>query len=173
MIKEKIWTTADKKEERFLHKKAEPFDFSEWKRGDIAILIRAMRSAMRKAKGIGLAANQVGLPYSVFVAEIPSKDGGKKFYSFFNPKIERMDGEHLLLEEGCLSGPGVYGLVERRERVLLSAFDKSGKAVKLKAWGLLAHVFQHETDHLNGMLFIEKVKHIIDQETYKEKRANR
>ncbi len=117
---------------------------------------------MKEANGVGLAANQIGLTMRVFVAQVPDPSGSLKFYSLFNPRIEKTGGEKLLLEEGCLSVPGVYGKVERYERVTLSGFDKNGRSVKIKAWGLLAHVFQHEVDHLNGVLFIDKAKELYE-----------
>jgi peptide deformylase len=102
----------------------------------------------------------------VFVAEIPDAQGGMKFYAIFNPKIEKMSEEKIPFEEGCLSIPFTYGTIDRSERVTLVGFDKSGKTLKIKAWGLLARVFQHETDHLEGRLFIDKAKNIqkIDPE---------
>ena len=88
-----------------------------------------------------------------------------KFYAVFNPRIEKSGGEKLFLEEGCLSVPGKYGAVERFERVVLAGFDRNGKPLKIKAWGLLAHVFQHEVDHLNGILFIGKAKGVHEAST--------
>ncbi|MGB9609181.1 MAG: peptide deformylase, partial [Minisyncoccia bacterium] len=123
----------------------------------------AMRKAMKKAQGIGLSANQVGLPYRLFIAEIPEKNG-KKFYAIFNPKVEKLEGKSLELDEGCLSVPGVFGKVPRREKIIISGFNRYGKPIKIKAWGLLAHIFQHEIDHLDGKIFIEKAKKIYKLE---------
>src|SRR3989344_5558254 len=111
---------------------------------------------MRTAHGIGLSANQIGLNMRVFVAEVPDAQGGMKSYAIFNPKLEKFSGEKIPFEEGCLSVPLTYGTVERAERVTLTGFDKNGGPVKIKAWGLLARVFQHEVDHLEGKLFIDK-----------------
>ena len=69
-----------------------------------------------------------------------------------------------MLEEGCLSIPGTWGYVPRDERLVLSGFDKNGKPVKIRAWGLLAHVFQHETDHLQGKLFTDRTKKVFTHE---------
>jgi peptide deformylase len=69
-----------------------------------------------------------------------------------------------LFEEGCLSIPGKWGDVERAEQIVLSGFNKMGKPVKVKAWGLLARVFQHEVDHLNGKLFIDRAKKVYSSE---------
>ncbi len=160
-----IWVISDKKEEKFLRKKTVDFDFGKFKKKDIADLISHMRHIMHEANGVGLSANQVGLNFNMFVAEVPDVDkGGTKFYALFNSKIEKKSDETGIFEEGCLSIPGKWGYVPRAERVTLSGFDKNAKPVKIKAWGLLAHVFQHETDHLQGKLFIDRTKKIFDHE---------
>lgn len=158
-----ILTIDDKKEEKFLRHKTAAFDFKKFTKKEVAELITRMRRIMRKANGIGLSANQIGLDLKMFVAEIPDGDGGTKFYAVFNPKIEKTSGEKVLLEEGCLSVPERYGNVERFGEIVISGRDKNQKSVKVKAWGLLAHVFQHETDHLNGVLFIDKAKDVHKQ----------
>jgi peptide deformylase len=159
-MENRILTVENKKDERFLRKKAENFDFKKFSRSEISQLVLRMRKAMRAANGIGLSANQIGLPYKIFVAEIPSPDAGKKFYAIFNPVIEKTGGEKIRVEEGCLSVPGKYGHLERDERIVLSGVDKNGNPLKIKAWGLLAQVFQHEMDHLNGKLFIDRTKEV-------------
>jgi peptide deformylase len=101
------------------------------------------------------------LNYRLFIAEVPAADGTKKFYAIFNPTFDKQENkEKILLEEGCLSVPKTFGEVERYKTVKLTGFNKLGKPVKIKAWGLLAHVFQHEVDHLDGKLFIDKAKKI-------------
>jgi peptide deformylase len=155
-----ILLVQHKKEEKFLRKKTADFDFKKFTKREINDLVVRMRRVMRAANGIGLSANQIGLDYNVFVAEVPDPQGGMKFYAIFNPRIEKTGGKTLVREEGCLSIPGKYGEVERMEKITLSGFDKSGKPIKIKAWGLLAHIFQHETDHLNGMLFIDRAKKV-------------
>ena len=123
-----------------------------------------MRRIMHAANGIGLSANQIGLEFSVFVAEVPGANGELKFYAVFNPKIEKMENGIIAFEEGCLSIPGKWGQVDRAERIVLSGFSKMGKPVKVKAWGLLARVFQHEVDHLNGRLFVDRAKKVFSAE---------
>ncbi len=158
-----IWKLSEKMERILLRKKAVPFDFSSTSKAELKNIIDAMRKKMREANGIGLAANQIGLPFSMFVAEVPDeKAGGKKFYAIFNPKLEKNGKQTSQAEEGCLSVPGKYGEVERPSRVTLTGQDKNGRQVKIKAWGLLARVFQHETDHLNGIVFIDKVKTLYE-----------
>jgi len=169
---EKILTIEGKEEEKFLRKKTEPFKKTEkgWSvagdsltKGDLHALVARMRRVMRKANGIGLSANQIGLPYRLFVAAVPDKDGNLKFYSFLNPEIQK-SGEDVLMEEGCLSVPLIYGEVPRPAQVTVTGLDKNGKPQKVKAWGLLARVFQHEIDHLNGNLFVDKAKNLVKAE---------
>jgi len=160
-----IITIQNKKDEKFLKSKTADFDFEKFKKKEISDLLITMRKTMRAAKGVGLSANQIGLNIKLFVAEVPNAQGEMKFYAVFNPRIEKSGGEKLFLEEGCLSVPGKYGAVERFERVVLAGFDRNGKPLKIKAWGLLAHVFQHEVDHLNGILFIGKAKGVHEAST--------
>lgn len=165
-----ILTVENKRDEQFLRKKTEEFDFKKFSRREIQDLIAKMRKAMRHARGIGLSANQIGLDMRVFAAQIQKTDrrgnlrslsaSEQKFYAVFNPKIITYSKETALMEEGCLSVPNVYGAVDRPEKVLLVGFDKNGKRIKIKAWGLLAKVFQHEMDHLNGKLFIDRAAEI-------------
>jgi peptide deformylase len=119
-------------------------------------LAKRMRRIMREANGVGLAAPQIGVPLRIFVAEV-----NKKFYALVNPEIIRASEEQEEMDEGCLSVPGCYGPVERPAKVTVRGMDLTGKKVKIKAWGLLARVFQHEIDHLNGTLFVDKAKEIV------------
>jgi peptide deformylase len=161
---DEIWNIKDKKQEKFLRKKVRDFDFASAGKKEAAELVSRMRAAMRRANGIGLSANQIGLSLNVFVAAVPDPDGGTKFYAVFNPKLEKISDEQVTFEEGCLSVPETWGEVERPERVTLAGFNKFGKPVKIKAWGLLARVFQHEVDHLNGKLFIDRTKKVYQAE---------
>ncbi len=158
----KIFTINDKKEEKFLRKKTPEFDFAKFSPKEIRELIKIMKEEMKIADGIGLSANQIGLELRVFVAQIPysEKTEASKFYAVFNPEIVKTLKESSEMEEGCLSVPGLYGLVNRPEKITLAGQDKNNKKIKIKAWGLLARVFQHETDHLNGVLFIDKTKKV-------------
>lgn len=157
-----ILTIDNKKEEKFLRKKTVDFDFKKFTKKDVSELIARMRRVMRAANGIGLSANQIGLDFRVFVAEVPDAQGGTKFYAVFNPKIEKMSEEKVSYEEGCLSIPGKWGDVLRSSRITIAGFDKNGRPAKVKAWGLLAIVFQHEIDHLNEKLFIDRAKRIYE-----------
>ncbi len=162
-----IWKISDKKEEKFLRRKTADFDFSKYTRKEINELVKKMKEVMIKTDGIGLSVNQIGLDMNFFVAQVPKIEQrgdsfiitGQKFYAIFNSKITKISKEKSLMEEGCLSVPGgLSGEVKRPEKITLEGQDKNGKKIKIKAWGLLARVFQHEVDHLNGVLFIDKCK---------------
>ena len=158
----KIFTIASKKEEKFLRTKTADFDFDKANKKEIQETIKKMRKIMNFASGIGLSANQIGLNLRLFVAQLPEIVNSKhrKFYAVFNPKITKPSKKKIVLEEGCLSVPEAYGLVERSDKITLIGNDKNGRKIKIKADGLLARVFQHETDHLNGILFIDRTKDI-------------
>ncbi len=149
----RILTIKNKEEEKFLRRKTKPFDFADFSKKEIGDLIKGMRSIMKESDGIGLAANQIGFDFSMFVGEV---DG--KFYAVFNPGIIKTSKGFEMLEEGCLSVPGDFGEVSRSDKITLIGQDRNGKKIKIKAWGLLARMFQHEVDHLNGKLFLDKVK---------------
>jgi peptide deformylase len=155
-----ILTIDEKKEEKFLRKKASDFDFKKFTKKEIIELIARMKRIMRNANGIGLSANQIGLDLNMFIAEVPDIKGGMKFYAVFNPKVISIDKEKDVYEEGCLSVPGRWGDIERSAKITITGFDKNNKPIKIKAWGLLARVFQHETDHLNGKIFIDTAKKV-------------
>ena len=113
-------------------------------------LIESMAETMYAADGVGLAAPQVGVSQRIIVIDV-----GEGLISLVNPEI--MNGEGLeCASEGCLSVPGIYGEVERYARVTVEALDRAGKPVRLAADGLLARALQHEIDHLEGILFIER-----------------
>ncbi len=151
----RVLTIHTKADEKILRTKTAPFEFETMTKAQMRDLIKEMRQTMSDSLGVGLAANQVGITKQFFIAEC---DG--KFYTVFNPKIEKTFGEPIEMEEGCLSVPGMRGTTQRYEKVLLTGFDSNGKKLKIKAWGLLAHIFQHETDHLAGKLYIDKATHI-------------
>ncbi len=117
--------------------------------------IKEMRKTMEENNGIGLAANQVGIEKSFFIALWENK-----FYAFFNPEITKHSKETALIEEGCLSLPGITALVPRYTSITLKAQKITGKKVKLNLFGMLSIIFQHEIDHLNGILITDKAKKI-------------
>ncbi|HTY40061.1 MAG TPA: peptide deformylase [Candidatus Paceibacterota bacterium] len=174
-MENELYVVNDKKEEVFLRTKTRPFTINKEgalsfdgqvvARKDMTALLQRMRRIMRIANGVGLSANQIGLPYRLFVAQVPDAQGALKFYAIFNPELEKVSPETTPLEEGCLSIPGAYGNVDRAKQVTLTGLDKHGRPLRIKAWGLLARVFQHEVDHLNGKLFIDRTKDIHYAET--------
>ena len=117
-------------------------------------LVDSMIETLRTENGVGLAANQVGDLRKVAVIQLPEDD---EVLILINPEITRREGEREV-EEGCLSIPGYRGLITRSETVRAKATDLDGKIVRIKADGLLAQALEHETDHLNGILYITHVK---------------
>ncbi len=119
--------------------------------------IRQMFELMYEAKGIGLAANQVDLPYRLFVVNLEaSPDSPETELVFINPVIRQRKGSEEA-EEGCLSIPGLYAPVTRPKSVIISAYNDKGEELTYELDGLPARVVQHETDHLDGVLFIDKL----------------
>lgn len=155
----------DKKEnEEFLRKKTEEVDLENEDEKELRELIKEMRKTMIDADGVGLSANQVGLSKKIFVAQIPDENGKPKFYSFINPKIIEKSEETSTMMEGCLSINDKYGPVERSKKIKIKGKTVEGREKKMKVWGMLARVFQHEMDHLNGKLFIDKAKEVYTKE---------
>ena len=126
---------------------------------EIRELIDRMTAAMRGANGIGLAAPQVGVSKRVILAEVEAR-----LHALVDPVIVKREGEELDTE-GCLSIPGVVGEVPRAARVVVKAKSRRGRGMTLRAQGLLARVLQHEIDHLDGILFLDRV---LDQSTIRE-----
>ena len=125
---------------------------------DVRSLIKQMKEIMEENNGVGLAAIQIGEPTCIIICEIDDK-----FYTFINPEIIKSFPETSVMEEGCLSLPNIYGEVERPKKITIKAINFDGKKIKMKAFGLLARVIQHELDHLEGVLFIDKAKNITKQ----------
>ena len=118
----------------------------------LKFIISDMKKTLYEANGVGLAAPQIDLNMRVFVAD----DGESGFEAYVNPVWEPVGNETNVDTEGCLSVPGSVGLVERYTTVRIKYQDVCGKKKQKVATGLLARCIQHETDHLNGILFIEK-----------------
>ena len=118
-----------------------------------------MVETMHAEHGVGLAANQVGGLQKVAVIQLPE---WKEPLILINPEIIRREGEREV-EEGCLSIPGYRGTVKRSQRVRARALDLNGKLVRIKADGLLAQALEHETDHLNGVLYID---HLVSRDSF-------
>src|SRR5262245_62096470 len=116
----------------------------------------SMIALMKEANGLGLAAPQVGLPFRMFVANIPlDPEKPNEPGVFLNPVFQEEDGSKIEAEEGCLSFPGLYAKVRRFKGVIAQAYDLEGRLLDIRLSNLLARVWQHETDHLDGKLFID------------------
>lgn len=138
--------------------KAEEIKPADIFNSEIQELIDQMIDTMIAENGVGLAATQVGVNKRIFVAET-----NKGIEVFINPVITKTSPKIIDSEEGCLSVPGTFGLVKRHKRVQAEGLDRKGNPVKIKTGGLLAIIFQHEIDHLDGVLFIDKAHKIIER----------
>lgn len=122
---------------------------------EVRRLVADMFETMREADGVGLAAPQVGESRRVIIVDPHEKD--IQPFALINPAIEELGEELTKGEEGCLSIPGLQEIVERPARAVVKGLDEHGQARRIDADGLLARVLQHEIDHLNGILFIDRV----------------
>lgn len=123
---------------------------------EIRQLVDDMAETMYAAPGVGLAANQVGVLLRVFVIDVAAEDEPSELRVFINPEILETTGTQTW-EEGCLSFPGVTEEIRRAERVTVRALGRDGKSFELEADGLLAVAIQHENDHLNGVVMLDKL----------------
>jgi peptide deformylase len=121
--------------------------------GSIQKLIDDMIETMRAVHGVGLAAPQIGMSLRIAVIEIPEKE----VITLINPEIVKRQGERVV-REACLSVPDYYGEIKRSEVVKVKAQDRQGKEFRLKGEELLAQALEHETDHLNGILYVDHIE---------------
>lgn len=138
--------------EKILRKRSEPLDLSSF-REKLPRLLKDMWDTMHAAHGVGLAANQIGMNLRVAVIDI-KPEGKPQPLVLINPEIVAHEGE-VEEEEGCLSLPGLYAKVKRFRKVKARALNQHGIPIEIAGEGLLARALQHETDHLNGKLFID------------------
>jgi peptide deformylase len=124
---------------------------------EIQTLIDDMIQTMYAAPGVGLAAPQVGVGVRIFVCDISVGRSAGELLAFVNPSFVERDGMQLE-EEGCLSAPGFNATVARPARAILKGLDRNGEEQMIEATGLLARCFQHEMDHLDGTLFIDRLR---------------
>lgn len=142
--------------ENVLRKKLKPVNFQELA-PKLPQLLKDMEETCLAVRGVGLAANQIGLEYRLALILIPEsdkEDAPLKRYVIINPEILSMRGEKME-EEGCLSLPGLWAEVKRATDVTIKYIDENGEEQVKRARGLLAKAFQHEVDHLDGKLFID------------------
>jgi len=124
---------------------------------DILRLVDDMVQTMYAAPGIGLAATQVGVALRIFVADISFGRNAADLITFINPEFVEREGMQLE-EEGCLSVPGFNASLARPSRAVVKGLDRNGKEQIIEATGLLARCFQHEMDHLEGTLFVDRLR---------------
>lgn len=136
---------------------------------EIQEVLRDMSSALATQEdGVAICAPQIGKSYRAFVVsgriltEIYQSETRLPDRVFINPKIVKSSKKSEWMEEGCLSLRYLYGKVKRSTKVLVSAYDEKGKKFELSGSDLLAQIFQHEIDHLDGILFIDKAKDVVD-----------
>lgn len=156
MAKMKIITGAENPILRAVSKPVLKFD------GALKKLVKGMKAAMNTANGIGIAASQVGVNLRVFLAVLDVKNKNERTICLVNPVILFRSEEMTLEEEGCLSLPGVYGNVPRHKSVIVEFFNVEGVRQRLELEGLNARVIQHENDHIDGVLFIDRMQSDVE-----------
>jgi peptide deformylase len=137
-----------------LRKPTEPVSFPLSK--EILKLTKDMIDTVQNADGIGLAAPQVGKSVKVIIVNL--QKGGVPVMALYNPKIVKKSFKKTDIEEGCLSIPGVFGMVKRPKKVTIEAYNQEGKKLQITDDGWVARVAQHEIDHINGKLIIDLIK---------------
>ena len=147
-----------------LRKHSAPCTKDEILHEDMQAFVNDMIDTMKIENGVGLAAPQVDKHIRLIICET---DNGPEAY--FNPEIIKVSTGMRDSEEGCLSVPNVYGVVRRHKQVKVQALNRHGEPVSIKARGLLSVIFQHEIDHLDGVLFIDRAHKIHDLTKEKER----
>jgi peptide deformylase len=120
-------------------------------------LIDNMIETMHDIEGVGLAAPQVGVPLQVVVIQMPDEEDA---ITLINPEVVKISEETEMMMEGCLSLPGYNADVKRSTSITVKARDRQGKPIRIKGEGLLAQVLQHETDHINGIVFVDHLESV-------------
>ena len=147
------------------HKARKVADFGP----DLQTLVDDMIETMRQAPGVGLAAPQVGESSRLIVVEYGDEENEEtppKLYVMVNPEVTRSSQETILGTEGCLSVPGIQGDVERYEAITVKGLNRHGHPMTVKAKGWLARIFQHEIDHLDGVLFVDRAEKLWQAEEH-------
>jgi peptide deformylase len=158
-----------------LHTIAEEITQEEISNGFVQKLIKDMKSALKKYSvdgftAVAIAAPQIGVSKRLFLIEDQSTDRESlPSLVAINPKIVKSSRKTHIVGEGCLSIPDLYGEVRRHTNVTMKALDETGKQYQRGAGGLLAQIFQHEIDHLDGILFIDRAEQIWDKKQMAEK----
>ena len=149
-----------------LREEAKPFTFEEILSEDTEILLKDMWDSLEEAGGIGLAAPQIGISKQLAIIKLSEESDRypdmetSEAYIIFNPKITVLDKEKQGFWEGCLSVPGLRGYVERPRKVKIDFLDENAKERTIEVEDFLATVFQHELDHLIGMLYVDRMEDV-------------
>jgi len=155
-----------------LRNRAKEIPLDKIKSSEIKDIIKKLKETLaEEVKGIAVAAPQINKPWRIFVIsgrafEMEKKEKGvvnvasAKDVVFINPELVKISKKKKWVEEGCLSVRNTYGFVNRTIKASIKAYDKNGKVFTMGGSGLLAQIFQHEIDHLNGVLFIDKAKNV-------------
>lgn len=167
------------REATVLREVAKPVDLKEIKTKKFLDIIAKMKKALHaEDDGVAIAAPQIGVSLRIFVVSARALEIGRKKgvdsqkelndLVFINPEIIKVSKKKKAMEEGCLSVRWLYGEVERHEKVTITAYDENGDFATFGAGGLMAQIFQHEIDHLEGVLFIDKAENLRDLPPEKE-----
>jgi len=186
MRKHKTQSTEHKveivqKDAPVLREVAKPIPVKDINSKKIQSVIKRMKEALAKEDdGVAIAAPQIGESLRIFVVsgKVLRKDSGPEDHKpddlvFINPEIVKVSRKKVEVEEGCLSVRWLYGKVERSEKATVSAYDERGEKFQAGGSGLIAQIFQHETDHLDGVLFIDKAKDLEELPPEKKENAKR
>ncbi len=151
-----------------LHKKTLEIPKELFGTAKLKDMIARMSASLRETEhGVAIAANQIGLPYRIFVVRGFVMEGKDRSLedadrAFINPTITKLARQKDLLEEACLSVPGYHGIIKRSLKATVRAYDEEGIRFERGASGLLAQIFQHECDHLDGILYIDKAEKVSE-----------
>ena len=173
-------TTIVQTGDKVLRETAKEISLAEIKSAKIKKILAQMTKAFSVAKdGVALAATQIGVPLRIFIVlkeytenktaqelkEIKEKKVKPEIVVFINPKITKISKKKQTVREGCLSVVGMFGAITRAEKVTVEAYNEKGEKFSRGASGLLAQIFQHEMDHLNGILFTDTATNLEKLET--------
>lgn len=154
-----------------LHSIAEEVTAEDFESGLVTKIVKKMRDALRSYNvegfvGVAIAAPQIGVAKRIFLIEDqnPDREGEIPLLIAINPKIVKVSKRTAVVGEGCLSVPNRYGAVSRHQNVTMRALDEKGQEFERGAGGLLAQIFQHECDHLDGTLFVDRAEKVWTKE---------
>jgi peptide deformylase len=135
--------------------------------GEVKRLIEDMAETMYQANGVGLAACQVGVPRRIIVLDVSPIDPQQSFFAMINPEVIAEEGE-IDHEEGCLSVPDCFEKLRRKEKIRVRGISPEGKGMEIAGEGILAIALQHEIDHVNGILILDRISR-LKREIYRNK----